>query len=174
MGDLDWQFGISNLAWDFNRLFFFLSGPTNLFKKLNFLKIQLYLYNKLHVYWKKSGPSFIFEKSSSFQKLVFEWPGFLCKWLLVYERPSFGWLVMVGGHSFLLKTILVWYLFCVRSIAERCTLYRKMCHWKCMVYSNNDWDATVQAGCFFINPPIPVGRGIGWEGLKFNGPPRDR
>ena len=33
---------------------------------------------------------------------------------------------------------------------------------------------TVQPGCFFINPPVPVGRGIGWEGLKFNGPPRDR
>ena len=29
-------------------------------------------------------------------------------------------------------------------------------------------------GVFFINPPVPVGRGIGWEGLKFNGPPRDR
>ena len=33
---------------------------------------------------------------------------------------------------------------------------------------------TVQAGCFFINPPVMVGRGIGWEGLKFNGPPGDR
>ena len=68
MRDLDWQFGISNLAGDFNRNFF---GTRESVRKIDFfreIKIRkisdIFAINYSE---KKSGPSVIFEKSDSFE-----------------------------------------------------------------------------------------------------------